>query len=183
MHNFDLGQRLRQVRNEHKLSQRELARRAGVTNGTISLIEKNQNSPSVSMLRKILEGIPMDLSDFFASEAHPNDKVFFKSDELRELSTSNNLSFLQVGDAKRHNLQILRETYGPGADTGKTMLHHQSTEGGVVISGSIELTVGDQKQVLHAGESYLFDSTIPHRFHNTGTEPCEVISACTPPYI
>jgi len=183
MADFDLGQRLRQVRSEHKLSQRELARRAGVTNGTISLIEKNQNSPSVSMLRKILEGIPMDLSDFFASEAHPNDKVFFKPDELRELSTSKNLSFLQVGDAKRYNLQILCETYEPGADTGKTMLRHNSTEGGIVISGCVELTVGDQKRVLRKGESYLFDSTVPHRFHNTSNEPCEVISACTPPYI
>lgn len=183
MDNFDLGQRLRQVRNEHNLSQRELARRAGVTNGTISLIEKNQNSPSVSMLRKILEGIPMDLSDFFASTDHPSDKVFFKEDELAELSTNKILSFLQVGDAKRYNLQILRETYHPGADTGKTMLSHNSTEGGIVISGCIELTVGDQKQVLHAGDSYLFDSTIAHRFHNTSDDPCEVFSACTPPYI
>ena len=183
MDSFDLGQRLRQVRSDAKLSQRELARRAGVTNGTISLIEKNQNSPSVSMLRKILEGIPMDLSDFFASEEHPSDKVFFEPTELAELSTNNILSLLQVGDAKRYNLQILKETYQPGADTGKTMLQHQSTEGGIIISGEIELTVGDQKRMLKAGESYLFDSTTPHRFHNTSDAPCEVFSACTPPYI
>lgn len=180
---FDLGARLKQVRKENKLSQRELARRAGVTNGTISLIEKNQNSPSVSMLRKILEGIPMDLSDFFVSATHPQDKVFFEQTELSELSNDKLLSFKQIGDAKRHNLQILCETYQPGADTGRTMLHHNSSEGGVVLSGTIELTVGDQKRTLKAGDSYLFDSNVPHRFHNTGDEPCQIISACSPPYI
>ena len=182
MEDFNLGERLRQVRIEHKLSQRELARRAGVTNGTISLIEKNQNSPSVSMLRKILDGIPMDLTDFFVSDEQPDDKVFFSPEELRELSTDRDLSFLQIGDAKFHNLQILQETYEPGADTGETMLRHESSEGGVVLTGSIELTVGDQKKVLKAGDSYLFDSSKPHRFENKSGEPCKIISACSPPY-
>lgn len=183
MDEFNVGQRLKQVRKEHNLSQRELARRAGVTNGTISLIEKNQNSPSIAMLRKILEGIPMDLSDFFASAPHEKDKVFFKKEELNELSNDKLLSFMQVGDAKNHNLQILKETYQPGADTGKTMLRHFSTEGGIVLEGAIELTVGDQCQILEVGDSYLFDSTIPHRFRNVSDEECVIISACTPPYV
>lgn len=183
MEDFNLGLRLKQVRKEHKLSQRELARRAGVTNGTISLIEKNQNSPSISMLRKILEGIPMDLSVFFASADHEKDKVFFQQDELTELSNDKLLSFLQVGDARHHNLQILKETYQPGGDTGKTMLRHLSSEGGVVLQGEIELTVGDDTQVLKEGECYLFDSTVPHRFRNKSDEICVIISACTPPYV
>ena len=183
MDKFNVGERLRQVRKESKLSQRELARRAGITNGTISLIEKNQNSPSIAMLRKILEGIPMDLSTFFASSEHEHDKVFFEKDELSELSNDDRLSFLQVGDARRHNLQVLRETYQPGADTGKTMLRHLSTEGGIVIEGAIELTVGDQVKILKAGDSYLFDSSIPHRFRNVSKEVCVIISACSPPYV
>ena len=51
---FDVGQRLRGVREMHSLSQRELAKRAGVTNGTISLIEQNRVSPSIGSLRKVL---------------------------------------------------------------------------------------------------------------------------------
>lgn len=37
----DIGSRLRHLRLMHNLSQRELAKRAGVTNSTISLIESN----------------------------------------------------------------------------------------------------------------------------------------------
>ena len=39
---IDVGQRLRFVRGRNKLSQRELAKRSGVTNSTISLIERNR---------------------------------------------------------------------------------------------------------------------------------------------
>ena len=56
---IDVGSHLRAVRSMYGLSQRELAKRAGVTNGMISLIEQNRVSPSVSSLRKVLDGIPM----------------------------------------------------------------------------------------------------------------------------
>ncbi|WP_445503453.1 helix-turn-helix domain-containing protein, partial [Microvirga sp. G4-2] len=65
---FDLGCRLRYVRGLHNLSQRELAKRAGITNSTISLIESNQTNPSVGALKRILDGIPIGLAEFFALE-------------------------------------------------------------------------------------------------------------------
>ena len=43
---IDVGAHLKAVRTMYGLSQRELAKRAGVTNGTISLIEQNRVSPS-----------------------------------------------------------------------------------------------------------------------------------------
>ena len=47
----------------------------------------------------------------------------------------------------------------------------------------VELTVDGQTTLLAAGDGYLFDSRRPHRFRNTGDEPAELISACTPPYL
>ena len=42
---MDIGARLQLVRKSKGLSQRELAKRVGVTNSTISLIEQNKVSP------------------------------------------------------------------------------------------------------------------------------------------
>ena len=53
---IDLGSRLRYIRTLHNLSQRELAKRVGVTNSTISLIESNTSNPSVGALKRILDG-------------------------------------------------------------------------------------------------------------------------------
>lgn len=190
---FDVGGRLRAVRTAAGLSQRQLAERAGVPHGLISMIEQNKSSPSVASLRKILSGVPMSLGDFFEPERTPSDKVFFTPSELVDLTSRiyaaasveprGRMTLRQVGDARAHNLQILHEHYEPGADTGETMLEHFSHEGGIVISGEIEITVGDRVQILKAGDAYLFDSRLPHRFRNVGDRRAEVISACTPPYL
>lgn len=179
---LDLGARLKLIRTQAGLSQRELARRVGVTNAAISLIESNQTSPSVASLRKVLGGIPIAMSDFFALEKPEQDKVFFDAKDLLPLAQGK-VNFWQVGDTRKHNLQILYERYKLGADTGKSMLQHESEEGGIVIEGEIELTVGERKKILKKGDAYLFDSRTPHRFRNLGTEECVIVSACTPPYL
>lgn len=182
MSEFDLGPRLRAVRQMHGLSQRELAKRAGVSNAIISLIEQNRSSPSVGSLKKVLAGVPMSLADFFAGELTPRRQVFFAAEDLTEIAGPGGISYRQVGrDLAGRALQILHERYAPGSDTGQTMLRHEAEEGGVVIRGRLEVTVGDQRRVLGPGEAYYFDSRLPHRFRNLGEEECEVVSACTPP--
>ena len=68
---LDLGIRLRVLRERAGLSQRALAKRASVTNSTISLIESGKVNPSVSALKRVLDGIPIGMSEFFAFEPVP----------------------------------------------------------------------------------------------------------------
>lgn len=178
---IDVGARLRQIRRTKGLSQRDLAAKSGVTNAMISLIENNRSNPSVSMLKRILDGIPLSMSEFFTMEHEPQRQVFFQSNELKEIGDTR-ISYLQVGAGTTgQKLQILRERYRPGADTGKAMLRHDSEEGGIIIKGRLEVTVGKQKRVLGPGDAYYFDSRAPHRFRNVSDDDCELVSACTPP--
>ena len=179
--NIDLGSRLRSLRIAHNLSQRMLAKRAGVTNSTISLIESNTSNPSVGALKRILDGIPIGLAEFFAFEPDVPRKAFYRSDELVEIGKGP-ISFRQVGDNLfGRSLQILKECYQPGADTGKVPLVHDGEEGGIVLSGRLEVTVDDERRILGPGDAYYFESRRPHRFRCVGPVACEVISACTPP--
>jgi mannose-6-phosphate isomerase-like protein (cupin superfamily) len=68
----------------------------------------------------------------------------------------------------------------PGSDTGSAMLVHEGEEGGVVMAGEVEITVGAQVRVLRAGEGYYFESRVPHRFRNVGSEAVVIVSANTP---
>ena len=61
---LDTGRRLKAVREAHGWSQRELAKRAGITNSAISMVEQGQVSPSVQSLARILAAFPMDLAEF-----------------------------------------------------------------------------------------------------------------------
>lgn len=178
----DIGTRLKLVRQIFGLTQRELARRAGVTNGAISLIEQNRVSPSISSLKKILDGIPLSLADFFTLDFSPSENVFFTAGELTEISYDPAITMRMVGRrVKDRALQMLKETYQPGADTGDAMLRHGGEECGVVIAGTLTLTVGVQERLLNPGDAYYFRSDIPHRFRNMGSEAVVLISANSPP--
>ncbi|GJD91708.1 MULTISPECIES: cupin domain-containing protein [Methylobacterium] len=177
----DVGERLRFVRLRHGLSQRALAKRAGVTNSTISLIESNRVNPSVGALKRILDGVPIGLADFFAVEPERERKAFYATEELTEIGKGK-ISYRQVGETLfGRQLQILKERYEVGADTGRIPLSHEGEEGGIVLSGRLEVTVGDERRILGPGDAYAFDSRRPHRFRCIGPVPCEVVSACTPP--
>jgi transcriptional regulator with XRE-family HTH domain len=178
--NIDVGARLRSVRTTFGLSQRELARRAGVTNGLISLIEQNRVSPSVSSLKKVLDGVPMSLAEFFTLDLSTAPQAFFGAEDLVELGNPEVSLRLVAAQRPGRALTLLHERYAAGAATGEE-LAHRGEEAGMVIRGRIELTVGGATRVLGPGEAYYFASQLPHRFRNVGRETCEIISACTPP--
>ncbi len=177
----DIGERLRQVRMGVGLSQRALAKKTGVANATISQIESGQSNPSVGALKRILDGLDMDLARFFSFELAAEGRYFYRATDLKEIGKGK-LSFRLIGaDRPDKAIQMLHEKLMPGADTGRVALSHRGEECGIVISGSLEVTVGDERQILRPGDAWYFESTQPHRFRNTGAETCICISACSPP--
>src|SRR5450432_3584780 len=178
---IDVGGHLKAVRQMYGLSQRELAKRAGVTNGLISLIEQNRVSPSVSSLKKVLDGIPMALADFFTLDLGGKPQVFFPREELANVGTMSVELRLVGGRLAKRGMSIVLARYAPSADSGEEMLTHAGEQGGVIVKGKIELTVGGESRTLGTGDAYYFKSSMPHRFRNVGREECEIVSASSPP--
>ncbi len=177
----EIGRRLKAIRTGLGLSQRQLARQSEVANATISQIEAGKLNPTVSMLKRVLDGVPISLSEFFADEYEVRDRVFFGADELTEIADGG-VSYRQVGgNLSTRSIQLLHERYRPGSGTGKHAMTHEGEECGIILSGRLQVTVGDQSQVLVAGDAYYFKSNQPHQFRNAGSDDCELISACTPP--
>lgn len=173
---------LRGVREAANLSQRKLAKRSGVANATISQIESGSFNPTIGILKKILSGIPMSLAEFFSENSpHFEEQIFFNARQLTELSEGG-VSYRQVGrNLSGKAIQLLCERYEPGSSTGRHSFSHAGEECGVVITGHLTVTVGDKTKVLGPGDAYYFASDQPHSFRNDQDEPCELISACTPP--
>ncbi|MEM7662645.1 MAG: cupin domain-containing protein [Pseudomonadota bacterium] len=177
-----IGIRLANVRQSFGLSQRQLSKRSGVANATISQIEAGKLNPTVGTLRKILSGLPMSLARFFGDDlSAESEKVFFAQDELTELSDGL-VSYRQVGGSlEARAIQFMWERYEPGGNTGRHEITHEGEECGFVISGSLTVTVAGRTRTLKAGEAYYFKSDQPHSFRNEGAVVCQLITACTPP--
>lgn len=177
----DLGGRLRALRLRAGFSQRQLATRAGVSNATVSMIEADKVSPSVSALRQILAVLGVGLGEFFASPEPEGEPVVLRAEELTEIA-GGPVSYRQVGaDLKGRALQMLHERYKPGAQSGTKMLSHQGEEAGLVIKGRLTLEVDGLRYELREGDAYRFDSRRPHGFRNAGDTELVIVSACTPP--
>ncbi len=177
----DVGARLRELRESSGLSQRALARAAGVTNATVSNIEANAVSPSVASLRKLVRAMGVSLADFFATADEGAPRPFYGASELVEIGSGPVSLRLVAAGVTSRQLQVLHECYAPGADTGAEMLSHPGEEAGIVVSGEITITVGALSRVLGPGDAWQFPSEVPHRFRNDGSAPCVLVSASTPP--
>jgi transcriptional regulator with XRE-family HTH domain len=180
-----VGARLKALRQSRGLSIRGLAELAGVPHATLSIIERDKSSPSVSILKRLLRPLNVTLSVFFSDSAVVDRAVFYKANELVELADGKKLSYRQVGaNLENSSMMILHERYEPGADTGQEgeeLYSHDAEEGGIVIEGRLEMTVGDEIRVLSPGDAYYFDSRLPHRMRNPFDEVCIVVSAVSPP--
>jgi transcriptional regulator with XRE-family HTH domain/mannose-6-phosphate isomerase-like protein (cupin superfamily) len=78
---------------------------------------------------------------------------------------------------KSDELDFIVLTYpaGSSSTTDGRMLRHDDYEYGILLEGELEVTLGFEVFVLHAGEAIGFDSTIPHLFRNPGTTPARGI--------
>lgn len=178
------GVRLRELRQERGLSQRELAKNCGIANTTISLIEKGKISPSLSSIKKILDGLSVTLSDFFSDNLVHEKQTFYHKSQLKTITDRRGVTLRQIGwDLAGQAMQILWGVYEVGGDTGEEMMAHDGEEGGFIVRGVFELTVGDDVRLLSAGDAYYFESCRPHRFRNVGSEIGEIISAQSPPSV
>jgi transcriptional regulator with XRE-family HTH domain len=179
----EVAKKLKAARVAFGLSQRELAKRAGVTNGMISLIEQDRVSPSVGSLQKILSAFPLTLAEFFTRDMNPQQEVVFRKKDQPDMGTAGIEYRLIAATRKDRAMSILSEVYAPGADTGEDLLTHSGEEGGVIVEGELELTVSGKTWLLAKGDSYYFDSRLPHRFRNIGEKPAKLVSANSPPSI
>ena len=180
---LDIGARLRAVRERAGLSQRELAKRAGVTNSTISLIEQETHSPSLASLHRILSAVPISMADFVALPSSQSNVMFFDRNDLAVVARGEADLRVLAAERRDKSLQMFIERYQPGAGTGEEPISHDGETAAVVLTGTIEVTVGSETRVLRRGGGYQLIGRQPYTLRNIGKTVAVVACACTPPML
>ena len=79
-------------------------------------------------------------------------------------------------------LEVVAASFERGGSTGPdTYVHGDSEELLVVVSGLVELTLGEETMRLGAGDCARYRSSMPHRLVNAGEETAEVMYIMSPP--
>lgn len=178
---LQIGQRLRSIREAVGLSQRELAKRAGITNSTISLIEQDAHAPSVASLNKILRAIPMSLADFFALPVSGQNAMFYGPEDMTVVSRGDVDLRCMATERRDKKLQMFFEHYAPGTGTGADPIVHEGETAVIVIQGMVEVEIEGEIRRLEAGGGYQLFGKEPYRLRNVGDTEAVVVCAVTPP--
>ena len=178
-----VGARLKALREKLGLSQRELAKRAGVTNTTISLIEQEAHAPSLASLHRILSAVSISMADFFALPASQQNVIFNTASDMMVVSRGAADLRVLAPERRDKTLQMFLERYEPGAGLGDAPISHEGETAAVVIRGTVEVTVGEESRRITAGGGYHIIGRQPYSLKNVGNVTAIVACACTPPMI
>ncbi len=178
---LDFGARLKFIREYNGLSQRELAKRAGVPHSSISMIEQGLNSPSVNSLSKILAGIPMSIAHFFSCDiTQLKDQIFRVAElEAHQKKISGNVIVQSIPMQNPSSVTRFEKVfYAPGSDTGEAPLYSAQAFSGLIVSGSIELTLNSEVSLLVAGDAFSLGAMQAYRLRNVSAKEDCLIATC-----
>ncbi len=185
-----LGEEIRDLRKARELTLEQLSQLCGRSPSFLSKIERGAARPSLPALQDIAEALGVQIGWFFdESEPVPHEERPFivRAGRHRRLTYSDmaNTDYLGLEDhllsaGLDGNLAFGMSRYAPGGSTGDDMQSHEGEEAGLVIEGSIELTIDGETFTLEAGDSFSFPSHLPHRYANTSDADARVVWANTP---
>jgi transcriptional regulator with XRE-family HTH domain len=174
----ELGRRLKAIRLAKGLTLKDVEGRSGISMTHTSKIERGMASPTIQALEKLARALDKTLP------------YFVEDDELSDVS--------MVKRAERPLVQerdgILVEGLSRGVPGGTLHFYYVSAQanggetrrqahGGeecvIVLRGSLEIGVGDERYVLRNGESLHFKAVRPHFFRNAGSTKAEAIWGST----
>ena len=176
----NVGQRLRELRLERRLSIRALAERSGLNVNTFSLIENGKTSPSVSTLQQIAAALEVPITAFFESNAPKNSVAHITARNRPRMAFAHGtLEDLGAGMTNRA-VEPFVVTLEPYASSGANPIVHTGFEFVFCLQGSMTYQVEEQTYRLEPGDSLLFESYLPHRWHNAAPQPAQAILVLFP---
>jgi transcriptional regulator with XRE-family HTH domain len=158
----ELGRNVRELRTSQGLTLAALAEQVGVSPSAISQIERGATEPALGTLWKLGKALDASLFDFFTHEEQPTVEVTRVQD--RTHVEFERFRYEVVARSTQRQLDLFFLRVAPGDEIVREATAHAGEECGVVLEGSLEVTVADERYRLEVGDGIWFLSTQPHTF-------------------
>jgi len=179
-----IGARLREERERRGVSLRKLAPRLGISLSALSQIETGRSRPSVSTLYAIVNELGLSFDELFARDGarrepkpRVDQQVVQRAGDRKMIELESGVRWERLNPSGEREVDFLEVEYSVGgaSSSGDSFARHAGREYGVVTSGSLKVTVGEEDYVLSPGDSICFDSMAPHRLETIGDQPARAI--------
>ncbi|MBI1737166.1 MAG: helix-turn-helix domain-containing protein [Candidatus Rokubacteria bacterium] len=174
-----LGERIKALRMERALQQRQLAEKAGLTPSMVSQIESGRLTPSLHTLGKIAAAFGVPIATLFDAGPAGRIHVTRKKDYpvVSFDGSSERWSVLGAG-LFEGKIRAVVSTLGPrskGVTTEKVVIKAGQMKLFYVLEGRVSLLYNGDRYTLEAGDSALLDGGTPHGWENVGTAKAKAL--------
>ncbi|MFN2290423.1 MAG: helix-turn-helix domain-containing protein [Anaerolineae bacterium] len=179
-----LGDRIRERRKELRLSQGDLAERAGVTASFVSQVERGVTSPSIDSLYRISQALEVPVFHFLL-EPEVTKPVVRQHERLRIAWpwAGPELSFQLLTPRSSQRLEAFMTEWQPGEYRSESASGFgDATEEFIyVLQGQLEIRLGDEVYLLGPGDTVCFEGVMLRGMEPRGDQTVRFISVITPP--
>jgi DNA-binding transcriptional MerR regulator/quercetin dioxygenase-like cupin family protein len=173
-----LGPQLRRMRERKRYNLAEAARRAGVSSGFLSAVERSLANASVATLQRLAMSYGTTVMELFKTA--PHDRRLVTPAERRVLEVHNGVR-MELLSSGAPMLQSMLFRVAPLAGS-EGAYSHQGEEFIFMVSGTLEVWLDELECfVLREGDSFWFPSTHAHRWFNPGNIDAVLLWINTPP--
>jgi transcriptional regulator with XRE-family HTH domain len=168
-----LSARVRHLRRVQKLSLDALARRAGLSKGTVVAIEQGKANPSIGVLCRLAVAFSLSVADLLGdtSEEVPNGPIERTHPATLWQTPQGSEARLQASSSGRTMFELWIWTIAPG-DVFRADAHSRGTRELVSVSrGSLKVTIGAETMTLEAGEAARLVTDQPHAYAAANNQP------------
>jgi len=178
----DVGERVKRVREKRSLSLLDISRRTGIDVSLLSEIEEGQSAPPLGTVIKLAKALEMKMGYFISGDelkpftiVHRGDrKVVSRYDSKRDKHYGYGYESLAPYKKDRH-MEPFLVTLQP-ATTEEERSAHDGQEFIFVLTGSMEVRLGEEIHVLEPGDAIYYDSTVPHLVKCHGQEATRILA-------
>lgn len=171
--------RIRTWRNEASLTLQQLGTLSGVSASTIHKIENLQTVPTIAVLLKVAHGLNRRPSELLTESNIENQVAIARAKDQKRVTIRERVDLVHlIGMISHNRLDAWRVRLEPGAGAGMNGGDPWKFQGEAVLlveDGALAIEIGEAKDVLEAGDSVHFDSSLPHRWLATGERPATAI--------
>ena len=164
----DVGQRLKQLREEQNISMRGLAVKSGLSANALSMIERGKTSPSVSTLYKLSDALGVPITEFFSLQREKQDVVYLKSNERTHIAFNRGNMEGLGGEQFVGKVSPFLVNLENGASSGLVPMSHTGHEFVFCLRGKLEYRIEKQNYILESGDSLLFAALLRHSWRSSG---------------
>jgi transcriptional regulator with XRE-family HTH domain len=172
--NHSLGTRLKTLRTERNLSQKELAALAGLSANSVSLIERDGISPNVATLQSLAAALNVKMSFFF--DENTKKQIIHSKSHDRPYIKSYGVKIEGIGERMdQQEIEPFLIHLDPHSGSGDREVIHAGHEIVYCMQGCIEYTIDGDQFLLEEGDFLLFEAHLPHMWINPRDERAQFV--------